>query len=140
VPIITAAEISSDEYEDKIAPEGTYPLRIAKAEYGQTKGGEGKPKRDMVTAMLVIDGADGDGIQPFNEYLVLPTDNEETKTKRLFMQRLTRFLSIFGHSGDFDPEQAASVLTGLTAEAPVTQEEGNDGVMRNRLKLPRIGR
>ena len=141
MPIIDAATLG-DDYEDKIAPEGEYELRIQKADYGKTAAKDGKVQRDMITVMLKVDGADGDGVAPFNEYLVLPNSDEQPKTRRLFMQRLTRFLTIFRvpTKDGFDPEEAPSILPGLTAKAPLVQEEGNDGVLRNRLKLPRVGR
>ncbi len=134
MPIISAAELGSDEFEDKTIGEGLYDVRIAKAEKKRTK----KDDRDMVTCMLVIDGDQGDGISPFNEFLLIPNDTEEVKTKRMFMQRLIRFCKVFGVTGDFDPDDAASTLTGLTARVPVIEEEGDEGVVRNRLKLPRV--
>lgn len=143
MPLITAEELGAD-YEDKVAPEGKYDVRIQKASYGPTSGKEGKVIRNMVTVMLTIDGNEGDGVAPFNEYLVLPNDHGETdKTKRLFMQRITRFLEVFGvpvGSDGFDPETAPEVFPGLTATCSVEQDEGNDGVIRNRLKLPKINR
>ena len=137
MPLIDADALGED-YEDKVAPEGKYDVRIQKADYKQTKKGD----RDMIAAMLTIDGAEGDGVSPFNEFLLIPSEHEEPKTKRLFMQRLTRFLQIFGvpTNDGFDPEQAPSVFPGLTAKCDVVQEEGDDGVVRNRLKLPRINR
>lgn len=137
MPIISADELGAD-YEDKAAPEGTYEVRIQKADYKPTKKGD----RNMVAVMLTIDGSEGDGVTPFNEFLILPSNNEEPKTKRLFMQRLVRFLQMFGVPANdgFDPEDAPQILPGLTAKCPVVQEEGDDGVIRNRLKLPRVGR
>ncbi len=145
--IIAAADLGED-FEDKLAPEGQYDLRVAKAEKKMTKAGD----REMVALMIVIDGTDGDGISPINESLLLPKNGEERGTARMFMQRVTRFSKVFGidkeawFTYDRDTQEAhvadsidvASLFTGLTAKCAVTQEEGNDGVMRNRLKLPRV--
>lgn len=139
MPIISAADLGED-YEDKIAPEGQYTVRIQKADYKPTKKGD----RNMIAVMLTIDGSEGDGVQPFNEFLLIPKEQgEEPKTKRMFMQRLTRFLGVFGvpvGSDGFDPKTASTVFPGLTARCGVKQEVGDYDVTRNRLELPKLNR
>lgn len=144
MPIVNAADFG-DSFEDKLAREGEYDVRIAKAELKDTK----KADRKMIACMLVIEGADGDGVQPFNETLILPKAGEEKGTKRMFMQRIVRFTKTFdidlpldvddstGAVSVPDDVQVPSLFAGQTARVMVTTEEDDQGTMRNRLKLPR---
>ena len=128
MPLIQPETLEED-YEDKLAENGEYDLRIAKAEKKRTKADD----RDMVQLMIVIEGTDGEGTAPINHFLILPNEDEEPKTRRLFMQNITRTYKLFGIAHDAEVED----LQGATARCMVVQRADNEGVMRNQLRLPR---
>lgn len=132
MPLINPQALEED-YEDKLAEDGEYDLRIQKAEEKDTKEKPGKPIRKMVQCMIVIDGAEGEGIAPITHVLVYPNEDEEKKTHRLFMQNITRFYKLFG----LPHEAEVADFEGATARCYVSQKEDDEGTMRNRLRLPR---
>lgn len=131
-PIIHAAELGGD-FEEKPVREGKYPLRIVKSEFGQSKKGN-----DMISLTIKIEGPDSDGAALLNHWLTVPEEGDQYY--RMRMRDLTRFFRLFGVdiARDFDFEKDAETLTGLTADCFLTQEESDDGIIRNRLKLPRF--
>lgn len=132
MPIIKVSD--ADAFEDHPVPEGTYPLRIVKAEKKQSKAGN-----PMIVCTLKIEGAAGAEAPLLNEYLTIPAEGSEYY--RMQMRNLTRFFTAFGVS-EFNPDSADDVseLEGLTAEVPLILEVGEDNVERNRLRLPKAGR
>lgn len=133
MPLINPSTMEED-YEDKLAEVGEYDLRIQSAEYKDTKEKPGKPIRKIVQCMIVFDGAEGEGLAPITHVLVFPNDDEEPKTRRLFMQNITRFYKLFGLAHDAE----VTDFNGATARCYVNQKEDDEGVMRNRLRLPRV--
>lgn len=125
VPFIR--ESLDDVTEPKPAPEGEYDLRIHKAKLGETKKGAG-----MITCTIAFD--DGTEAPPFQYYLLGWDDN--TPDDQIEMRKIEakRFCAAFDVPEDFDEGD----LPGQTARCFVGQEEGNDGIMRNRLRLPRL--
>lgn len=118
----------SDTREPKPAPDGEYDLKIIKAEEKESKKG-----RDMVQLLIGFD--DGTDAPPFNHFLMNPTADDDDSQRKLRLLELKRFLAAFNVSEDFE----ASDLPGETARKVfVTQEEGDDGIIRNRMKLPRL--
>lgn len=125
MPFIT--ESLDDVYEPKAAPEGEYDLRIHKAVQGETKKGQ-----PMVTATIVFD--DGTDAPPFSEYLLGwdgDTPDEQIRMRKLHIKR---FCAAFDVDEDFE----AADLHGKTARIFVAQEAGQDEVVRNKLRLPRL--
>jgi hypothetical protein len=122
-------ESLSDVTEARPAPEAEYDLRIMKATEGESKKGH-----PMITVMIGF--ADGTDAPPFFHYLLGwdtgPTLEDEEILRR--KREIRRFCSVFDLQEDFDVED----LKGETGNCFVQVEEGDDGVMRNRLKLPRI--
>jgi hypothetical protein len=114
--------------EPKPASEGTYDLKIIKAAEKESKKG-----RDMIQLLIGFD--DGTNAPPFNHFLMNPTDDDDENQRELRLLELKRFCSAFDTSEDFD----ASDLPGCSAHGIfVIQEEGDDGIIRNRMKLPRL--
>lgn len=150
MPLIDAATLGED-FEDHPVAEGKYDLRVQKAEAAKTKGGTDakgneKPIRNMIKLMLKIEGDAGEGAMPVNEMLLIPNDNEESNTKRMFMQRLTRFSKTFGVdiSGlahiDTDEQLAEwvpSTFEGATGSCNLVIEE-YEGRESNKLVLPKV--
>lgn len=135
MPLISASELGED-YEDKPAKEGKYPLRILKAEYG-----ENKEKTGHRTALMIrIDGDEGEGVTPINHYLSDPADDVEPAKKRARLRDLKRFCAVFGvdMSQGVDLENDSDKFVGLTGECLVTLEHSDDYGDQNRLRLPKV--
>lgn len=132
--LIRADDLGQD-LEDKAAKEGRYDLRIVKSEYKPTKNGENK----MIAAMIAIDGADGEGVLPFNHYLLEP-NGDDVGVDRRRLRDIKRFLTMFGVPFDngFDMEEQASELVGCTAQNAMVTTEDYEGTTQNRLRLPRL--
>lgn len=120
-------ESLNDVTEARPAPEAEYDLRIMKATEGESKKGQ-----PMIT--ILIGFADGTDAPPIMHWLLgwdhTLEDEEILRRKREFK----RFCAVFNVAEDFD----AADLPGETGTCFVGIEEGDDGVMRNRLKLPRL--
>lgn len=125
-----------DDVEDKLAAEGLYDLRVAKAEYGDNK----KQTAKRVALMLLVEGPDGDGILPINHWISISNDDDEPAKKRQNLKNMKRFFAVFGYPMDngFDPDENTQDLVGLTGKCRVVQEEDDSGEMRNRLRLPKV--
>lgn len=125
-----------DVSEEKVAPEGTYDLRVIRKEW-VTSRNSGRP---MLSAYIAIESDDGEAYTPFGHWCVLPTDEdwqEDRRKAEMFVRNLRRFLSVFGVEwtpDGFDDEE----LDGATGRCLVTIEEDDEGVLRNRLRLPRV--
>lgn len=120
-------ESLSDVTEARPAPEGEYDLRIIKAKDEPSKKGN-----DMITVMIGF--ADGTDAPPFYHYL-LGWDSDTPEEQAMNRKReIKRFCAVFDVAEEFD----APDLVGETGTCFVSQEEGNDNIVRNRLKLPRL--
>jgi len=117
-----------DIHEPKAAPEGEYDLRIAKATRGDSKKGN-----DMITVWIAFEDKDLEA-PPFAHYLLgwdADTPDEQIRNRKLEWKR---FCACFGLAEDCDEGD----MPGETGTSYVTQEEGDDGIVRNRAKLPRL--
>jgi hypothetical protein len=126
MPFIT--ESLDDVREPQAAPEGEYELRIVKATRGPSKKGN-----DMITAILVFEDQDL-AAPPFAHYLIgydEDTDKDQIRNRKLEWKR---WCACFDLPEDCDE----SDMVGQTGMSFVNQEEGDDGVVRNRLRLPRL--
>lgn len=117
-----------DVHEPEAAPESEYDLRIVKAKRGESK--KGTP---MITATIVIDEP-GIDAPPFQHYLRDPGAIEDEDQARMAALEAKRFMSVFDLDEDFDEDD----MPGQTGRCFVTQETGDDDVVRNRLRLPRL--
>lgn len=123
----------TEDYEDKTAPEGRYDLRISSAKEKTSQSGY-----NMVEAMLTVEGDEGVGIAPIFHYLIFPKADTEEKTKRMFMQNLTRFIAAFDVPHDKNGFNVEDMIGCTASEIPVIQEERGDmpGVMSAKIRLP----
>ena len=133
MPLIRAEALGED-YEDKQLADGKHRLVIKDAKYGPTKKGD----RHMIALMIVA--PEEEGTAPINHFLIIPNDEDEPRNRRLFMRNIKRTLVTFGYptDKDFDPEENAADLVNLEADVETKQEEGDDGEMYARLRLPKL--
>lgn len=121
-----------DVKEAEAVPEGEYSLRITKVE--ETESKKGNP---MLALTMKIEDAAIKNPAPLRHWIVLPDrDTPEDQVQMRYLE-LKRLLATFGirYDGEgFDTED----LVGATGKAFLTQEEGDDGGVYNRLRLPRI--
>jgi hypothetical protein len=122
------SEPLDDVREAQVAPEGEYDLRIRKATQKESKKGT-----DMVEVMLVFEDKDVDAPPIFHYVLSWDssTPDEQVASRK---REIKRFQAVF----DLEDGWEVDDLVGQTGTCMVTQDEGDDNVVRNRLKLPRI--
>lgn len=133
MPLIRAEEFNEDLEDKTVSKEGEYELRILKGEYKATKAGD----NNMVIATLAVDGPDGEGLAPFNHYMVVPNGGEYDRMRK---RDLKRFLAVFGvdFANGWDPEEDAAHLAGQTGKCMIKLEKGDDGNLYPRLRLPKL--
>lgn len=121
------SESLDDVTEAKPAREGEYDLRIIKAEEKPSKLGK-------IMAEVIIAFDDQVEAPPIRHYMV--KWNSDTPADQIRMRKLEfkRFFACF----HINPESEVEDWVGATGRSLVTQEEGEDGNMYNRLKLPRL--
>lgn len=124
------AQLDQSVKEPEAAPEGEYDLRIAKATRKESKN-----HNMMTEVMIVVEGEQG--VAPVYHYLI--DVNKDTPAQQAEMRRLElkRFLQTFGIKYDpngYDDED----LPGATGRCMLIQEEGDDSVVRNKMRLPRL--
>ncbi len=92
----------------------------------------------MTTVVIKIDDFENyPNAEQIYHYLVWPDDTVDRESRERTIRNNKRFLHAFGvpiQDGGFDTED----LLGATATMMVGQEEGDDGVIRNRLRIPRM--
>lgn len=121
-----------DVKEPSIVPEGEYDLRIVKKEDKESK--KGNP---MTVCYIRIEDAAVANPAIIVHYMTPPT--AETPPDQVPMRALDikRFITLFGVGYDergFDTDD----LVGATCRGYVIQEEGDDKVVRNKLRLPKL--
>lgn len=126
MPFIT--EPLDDVHEQTPAPEAEYDLRIVKAEEKESQ--KGIP---MVVLTFVFEDKSVEA-PPFNHWLLgwtADTDEDQIRMRKL---EIKRFCVAFDLSEDFD----AADCIGQTATLFVAQDVGDDDVVRNRVRFPRL--
>jgi hypothetical protein len=121
-----------DVKEAEAVAEGEYDLRIMKVDEGESK--KGNP---MLTLSIKIENAPIKNPAMVRHWIVLPDTDTPEDQVQMRMLELKRLLAAFGvrYDGEgFDTED----LVGATGKAFLTQEEGDQGGVFNRLRLPRI--
>ncbi len=117
-----------DVREQEPAPEGEYDLRIVRAQEKEAKSG-----REMVQVILAFD--DGTDAAAFSHFLMKWTDDDDEEQVLNRKREIKRFCAAFGIDTSFEVEE----LAGLTAkQIHVIQEEGDDNIVRNKIRLPRL--
>lgn len=127
------AKLDDSVKEGEIVPEGEYDLRIVKASRKETKKGD----REMTVVVIKIDDPEYPDAPPIMQYLVDSKSGDDSDQVRMRSVELKRFLQAFGvamQADGYDDED----LPGATAKCMVVQEEGDDKVIRNRIRLPRL--
>jgi hypothetical protein len=144
MPLIKASELGED-LEDKVVPEGNYPLRITSSKAKTSKAGD----RRMVAIGMVIEGTEGEGAATVWHNVLFPKDDDDGAATRRWMRDLKRFLTVFGlpTDQDIDPdaEDCGAEWVGATTEnghlTNVAERDSNDqptGNRKNELRLPKI--
>jgi hypothetical protein len=113
--------------EPEAVQEGEYDLRIHKAEDTKTKKGE-----PMTVATIIIEGEPK--AAPMMHYMVHPNGGQYDHLRALDMKRFFKLFGVQFDEGGFD----TSDLAGKTARCLLQQEQGDDGILRNRLRMPRV--
>lgn len=124
------AQLDQSVKEPEAAPEGEYDLRIAKTTRKESKSGN-----MMTEVMITVEGEQG--VAPVYHYLIDVTKDTPAQQADMRRLELKRFMQMFGvkfQPDGYDDED----LQGATGRCMLTQEEGDDGVVRNRLRLPRL--
>lgn len=118
--------------ESEPVPEGEYELRIIKSEDTESK--KGNP---MTVVTIKIEDGEFPNPSLVYHYITYPTEDLPDNQKYMRLLDIKRFLTLFEvgfQDGGFDSED----LLGQTAKGMLIQEEGEDGIIRNRLRLPRL--
>lgn len=115
--------------EAEVVPEGEYDLRVVKVTDGETK-----KKDPMTTLVLRIEDAAVSNPAPVMHYITYPNGGQYDDMRSLEIKRLLTLFNVAFDRDGFNSEE----LLGQTAKCLLVLEEGDDGVVRNRMKLPRI--
>lgn len=122
----------NDVKENEAVPEGTYDLRIVKVTDGFSKAGN-----SMTTVVIAIESPEHPNASPIRHWLTYPDEETPPEQRNMRLLDIKRFLTMFEvvfDKGGFDSAE----LQGQTARCLVTQEEGDDGNIYNRLRLPKL--
>jgi hypothetical protein len=122
----------NDAKEAETVPEGEYDLRIIKAEDGESKAGN-----PMTSVLIKIEDAPIPNASPVRHWLTYPDSKTPADQRNMRLLDIKRFLTCFGvpmTAYGFDSED----LVGATGRAYLAQEEGDNGEVYNRLRLPRL--
>lgn len=115
--------------EPEPVPEGEYDLRIVKVMDTETK-----KKEPMTVVTLRVEDQGFPNAAAVQEFITYPNGGQYDDLRALQLKRLLTLFDVpFDESG-FD----SADLMGKTGRCFLTQEEGDDGVLRNKMKLPRI--
>lgn len=131
MPFIDAA-LDDSVKEAEPVPEGDYELRIVKSEDGESKAGN-----SMTTVYMRVEDNNYPNAALVRHWLTYPDSHTPQDQRQMRLLDIKRFLSCFGipfEKGGFNSDD----LMGATGRCMVTQEEGDDGNVYNRLRLPRL--
>ena len=122
------SEPLDDVHEPQPAPEAEYELRIAKAVSKESKSGE-----DMAVLTFVFTDPSVDA-PPFNHWLLGWANTDDDSIIQMRKLEFKRFCACFDLPEDFEIEDCI----GQTGTTFVAQEVGDDDVVRNRAKFPKL--
>lgn len=114
--------------EPEVAPEGSYDLRCVKVMDSETK------KKDPMTVLTIVIEGTPEKYAPIQEFITYPNGGQYDELRQLALKRILTAFEIPYDEAGFDTDS----LQGATCRELVTQEVGDDGVTRNRVKWPRI--
>lgn len=115
--------------EPEVVPEGEYNVRIVKVVDTETKK-KGEP---MTTLTLRIEDA-GPDASVFNEFMLYPNGGEYDNMRALNIKRTLALFDVPYDGSGFDSQD----LLSKEAKVLLTQEMGDDGIIRNRMRVPRM--
>ena len=121
-----------DVKEGEYVPEGVYDLRIIKA--NDTESKKGNP---MTVVTIRIEDAPIPNALPVQHYITYPDENTPAEQRQMRLLDIKRFLTLFDVPFDANGFESEDLL-GQQAKGHLTQEEGDDGIIRNRLRMPRL--
>ena len=127
-----------DDCESELVPEGEYALRIVK--FKDTRSKKGNP---MTIVLIRVEDGSIENPELIRHYLTYPDNTIPAEQQRLRRTDIKRFLVCFGVPHDDAGESAGfdkQDLIGATRRCMVIQENGDDGNIYNRLKLPPLKR
>lgn len=151
MPLI-AAFSADDDFEDKVADAGRYPLRITSVKLKESQS-EKRPGAKYLAFGLAFDGADGFATIWHNLNIPWTDDNpsadgqvDEPRTQRMMLRDVKRFFAVFGIPLDapLEEEHIEETFVGMTGECNVKKVEAQDrdgnktGEWRNELSLPPV--
>ena len=121
-----------DAKEPEAVPEGPYDLRIVKSEDGESK--KGNP---MTTVYIKIEDPAYPNAALVGHWILHPTADTPPEQLQMRILEQRRFLECFGipyEANGFNTDD----LVGATGNSFLVQETGDDNVVRNRLRLPKL--
>lgn len=118
--------------EPECVPEGEYALRVVKVEDRESK--KGSP---MTVLTIRIEDAPIPNPAPVMHYIVPPSDDAPADQAHFRVLDIKRLLAVFNIPYDERGFDSAD-FQGASAKCMLVQETGDDNVVRNRLKLPRL--
>lgn len=124
----------ADAQDYKTEPEGEYQLRVGAAEVktSQKTGGQ------YIGLVLTIIGGSSQFLKDVNHTLMLPTPKDDVKQANNRKIRIRDFMVAFGL--DINAPIDIEAWVGQTGWALLTEEDGGDFGMQNRLKKVITGR
>ncbi len=130
MPFVNAA--LGDAREPEAVPEAEYDLRIVKSEDGESKKGNA-----MTTIYIKIEDPQYPNAALVGHWLVHPTKDTPPEQVQMRLLETRRFLECFGIPYEGDGYNTDDFV-GATGRSFLSQETGDDNVVRNRLKLPKL--
>lgn len=128
----------SNVHEREIVPEGVYDFEVVSCIKKRTKANN----RDMIVAVLRITNPPEEipYSTPVIHYMVLPNDDDMENNPQmsndwlLEVKRFVRCTNVETDDGGFDTAMA----TGAVGSCFFTVTEGDDGVIRNQPRFPKV--
>lgn len=134
--LIRAADLGQD-LEDKVAPNGSYDLRITSSNLKTAKS-----ERQYIAFSIAIEGSE-DYASIFHN-LMLPVEADEARTRKMFLRDTARFFKVFGIPLDTDiteeklPDLVGSTGKCLTKQVEVERDGHKTGDFQSVLVLPKL--
>jgi hypothetical protein len=116
--------------EPQHVPEGEYDLRVVKVNDTETKKGE-----PMTVLTMRIEDAEIPNAAPVMEYITYPNGGDYDEMRGLAIKRLCVAFDVGFDEGGFDAQD----FLGKTGRVMLTLDDSaDDGVIRNKMRLPRL--
>lgn len=132
--------VKLDAKESVLAPEGKYDLRIQSCTEKKTGEKSKIPGEPMLEVMILNEtpGPNEENYSPIFHTLMIPSGKTPEKNVEMYKLNIQRFLRMFNIPGSADGFDTDDFAGSTAKDATVTQEEGDDDVTRNKVKLERL--